>query len=209
MALRILTGLFAIIVLIGAGSLDASDKKKLLPAIEPNEEGVYVQPWFYQSFLNLRDDISDSSKEGKQLVILWEQRGCPYCREMHHVNLRRPEIVNYIRKNFNVIQMNLWGDREVTDVDGEVTTEKKLARKYRVQFTPTLQYFPPSLDANSKVPGHDIEVWRLLGYWKPFHFMNSFVYVKDKGYETEPNFQRWLQALARKMEAEGKEVKLW
>jgi len=39
--------------------------------------------------------------------------------------------------------------------------------------------------------------------------MNSFVYVKDKGYETEPNFQRWLQALARKMEAEGKEVKLW
>jgi|TARA_B100002052_G_scaffold296511_1_gene325125 thioredoxin-related protein len=209
MALRILTGLFAIIVLIGAGSLDASDKKKLLPAIEPNEEGVYVQPWFYESFLNLREDISDSSKEGKQLVILWEQRGCPYCREMHHVNLRRPEIVNYIRKNFNVIQMNLWGDREVTDVDGEVTTEKKLARKYRVQFTPTLQYFPPSLDANSQVPGHDIEVWRLLGYWKPFHFMNSFVYVKDKGYETEPNFQRWLQALARKMEAEGKEVKLW
>ena len=60
MALRILTGLFAIIVLIGAGSVDASDKKKLLPAIEPNEEGVYVQPWFYESFLNLREDISDA-----------------------------------------------------------------------------------------------------------------------------------------------------
>ena len=209
MLLRILTGLFAIIALIGAGSADASGKNKLLPAIEPNEEGVYTQPWFYESFLNLREDIGDSAKEGKQLVILWEQRGCPYCREMHHVNLRRPEIVDYIRKNFNVIQLNLWGDREVTDVDGEITTEKKLARKYRVQFTPTIQFFPPALDDDPKAPGHDTEVWRLLGYWKPFHFMNSFVYVKDKGYESEPNFQRWLQALARKMEAEGKEVKLW
>ena len=39
--------------------------------------------------------------------------------------------------------------------------------------------------------------------------MKAFVYVKDKGYETEPNFQRWLQGLARKMEAEGKKVELW
>lgn len=206
---RLITGLFAAALLIWAGPADASGKKELLPKIEANEEGVYVQPWFYESFLDLREDIGDSAGEGKQLVILWEQRGCPYCREMHHVNLRRPEIVDYIRKNFNVIQMNLWGDREVTDVDGEVTTEKKLARKYRVQFTPTIQFFPPRLEAGTKKPGHDVEVWRLLGYWKPFHFLNSFVYVKDKGYETEPNFQRWLQALARKMEAEGKEVELW
>ena len=127
MTLRVLKGLFAITVLIGAESADASSKKELLPAIEPNEEGVYTQPWFYESFLNLREDIGDSARESKQPVILWEQRGCPYCREMHHVNLRRPEINNYIRKNFNVIQMNLWGDREVTDLDGEVTTEKKLA----------------------------------------------------------------------------------
>ena len=206
---RLITGLFAAALLIWAGPADASAKKELLPKVEANEEGVYVQPWFYESFLDLREDIGDSAGEGKQLVILWEQRGCPYCREMHHVNLRRPEIVDYIRKNFNVIQMNLWGDREVTDVDGEVTTEKKLARKYRVQFTPTIQFFPTRLEAGTKKPGHDVEVWRLLGYWKPFHFLNSFVYVKDKGYETEPNFQRWLQALARKMEAEGKEVELW
>ena len=206
---RVLTVLFAMVVIVGPGSAAASSKTKLLPAIEPNEEGVYVQPWFYESFLNIREDINDSAKEGKQLVILWEQRGCPYCREMHHVNLRRPEIVDYIRENFNVVQLNLWSDREVTDVDGEITTEKKLARKYRVQFTPTIQFFPPALDDHPKAPGHDTEVWRLLGYWKPFHFMNSFVYVKDKGYETEPNFQRWLQGLARKMEAEGKEVKLW
>ncbi len=207
----------AFVLTLGLGTMDAgaADKKaekqkeELLPPIEPNEEGVYVQPWFINTFMDLREDMEEAKSEGKQLVILWEQRGCPYCKEMHHVNLRKPEIVNYIRENFNVLQLNLWGDREVTDVDGEVTTEKKLARKYRVQFTPTLQFLPPDLPADNKKPGHDVEVWRLLGYWKPFHFHNSFVYVKTKGYESQPNFQRWLSARAQELEAQGIHVNLW
>jgi len=189
--------------------IDGQAEKKLLPNVEANEEGMHVQPWFKNTFLDLREDMADAAKEGKQLVIFWEQKGCPYCREMHRVNLRIPEIVKYIRANFNIIQLNLWGDREVTDLDGKVTTEKKLGRKYRVQFTPTLQFFPKKLAEGSKKPGHEVEVWRLLGYWKPFHFLNTFRYVKEKGYDSEPNFQRWLQELGQKMQAEGKDVKLW
>ncbi|MDA1023833.1 MAG: thioredoxin family protein [Proteobacteria bacterium] len=189
--------------------VDGQAEKKLLPNVEANEEGLHVQPWFKNTFLDLREDIADAAKERKQLVIVWEQKGCPYCLEMHRVNLRIPEVVNYIRANFNVIQLNLWGDREVTDLDGKVTTEKKLGRKYRVQFTPTLQFFPKKLAEGSKKPGHEVEVWRLLGYWKPFHFLNTFRYVKEEGYDSEPNFQRWLQELGRKMQAEGKDVKLW
>ncbi|NQV83598.1 MAG: thioredoxin fold domain-containing protein [Rhodospirillales bacterium] len=187
----------------------ASADKHQLPYVEANEEGLHVQPWFKSSFLDLAEDAREAAAEGKQLVLFWEQKGCPYCREMHRVNLRIPEVVDYIRKNFNVVQINLWGDRDVTDFDGEVTTEKNLARKYRVQFTPTLQFFAADAHTGPKKSGADTEVWRLLGYWKPFHFKNSFVYVRENGYKTEPNFQRWLQALAQKMEAEGKEVKLW
>lgn len=180
-----------------------------LPAVEPNEAGLYVQPWFHDSFLDLREDMQDATEAGKQLAIIWEQKGCPYCREMHRVNMRIPEIVDYIKKHFVVIQLNLWGDKEVTDVDGEVTTEKKLARKYRVQFTPTIQFFPKALSADNKKPGQDIEVWRLLGYWKPFHFKHTFMYVNEEGYKSEPNFQRWLQNRGREYEAQGVEVKLW
>jgi thioredoxin-related protein len=204
----IAAALFAALV---AGTISISayaSDKPLLPAIEPDEGGMYQQPWFHESFLDLAEDVAEAKAEGKQVVIMWEQRGCPYCREMHNVNLRVPEIVDYIKANFTVIQLNLWGDREVTDFDGEVTTEKKLARKYRVQFTPTLQFFPDTA-ADTKQSGNDAEVWRLMGYWKPFHFLNSFRYVKNKDYIEQPNFQRWLQALAEKMEAEGKEVKIW
>ena len=213
MILRFLIGFFIFILSTGAFSgpthAEESTRKDLLPYVEPNPGGIHTQPWFLNTFLNLREDSEEAESAGKKLVIFWEQKGCPYCREVHRKNLRIPEIVNYIRKNFNVIQLNLWGDKEVTDFDGEVTTEKNLAKKYRVQFTPTLQFFPDKAHSGPKISGHDLEVWRLTGYWKPFHFLNSFAYVHEKGYVKEPSFQRWLQALARKMEAEGKEVKLW
>jgi len=213
MTIRMLFVLFVFALGLGAVSgpaeAESEKRKDLLPYVGANEEGMHKQPWFLETFLNLREDAEEAAGEGKQLVLIWEQKGCPYCRETHRVNLRIPEVVNYIRKNFNVVQLNLWGDKEVTDFDGEVTTEKKLAKKYRVQFTPTIQFFAKDAHKAPKKPGDDVEVWRLLGYWKPFHFMNSFVYVREKGYQSEPNFQRWLQNLAKKMQAEGKEVKLW
>jgi len=209
MMTRILAGIFVVLLGVTTSFSANANEEKLLPAVEPDEGGLYHQPWFHESFLDLREDTAEAKADGKQVVIMWEQRGCPYCREMHRVNLRIPEIVDYITANFTVIQLNLWGDREVTDLDGEVTTEKKLARKYRVQFTPTIQFFPADVDQTSKKPGQDQEVWRLMGYWKPFHFLNSFRYVHDKAYVEQPNFQRWLQAYADKLQAEGKEVKLW
>jgi thioredoxin-related protein len=198
--------------LIGAFlvAVPASAEKKLLPEVESNEEGLHVQPWFRSTFLNLKDDMVEAAAEGKQLAIIWEQKGCPYCLEMHRVNLRDPETVEYIKKHFFVVQLNRWGDREVVDTDGERTTEKKLGQKYRVQFTPTIQFLPKGKPLkDGKASARDLEVWRLLGYWKPFHFQHTFVYVSEEGYNSEPDFQRWLQARARKYEAEGKEVKLW
>lgn len=208
MTIRFAVGIFILALGLGAAPGPAQAEKHLLPYVGATKGGLHVQPWFKQSFLDLAEDVEEAAAEGKQLVLIWEQKGCPYCAETHRVNLRIPEIVDYIRDNFVVIQMNLWGDREVTDFDGKVTTEKKLARKYRVQFTPTMQFFPEKLKKGSKKPGHKVEIWRLMGYWKPFHFKNSFVYVREKGYETEPSFQRWIQNLAKKMKAEGKEVNL-
>ena len=109
----------------------------------------------------------------------------------------------------DILPMSKGAPREVTDVDAKITTEKKLARKYRVQFSPTLQFFPPAIEAGNKKPGHDVEVWRLLGYWKPFHFLNSFVYVKEKGCESEPNFQRRPLVRVEELRAGGKKVEIW
>ena len=210
MLLKNILALLVVIVFSASASVNAaSPKRNLLPAIEASEDGMYHQPWFYESFLDLKEDLTDSQKADKRLVILFEQRGCPYCKETHHVNLRRPEITEYLKKNFNIIQMDLWGSREVTDFDGEKLPEKKFARKYGVQFTPTMIYFPDNLEKTKAKRPKDREVFRLFGYWKPFHFMNSFVYVKSAGYKKQPNFQRWLSAHAEELRKQGKDVSIW
>lgn len=187
----------------------ASDER--LPPPEMGDDGLHKQPWFQETFLDLAEDLAEATKSGRRLVIIWEQRGCPYCKQTHEVNFRIPRIASYVQKNFFVLQLNLWGDREVTDFDGEVTTEKQLARKWRVLFTPTFQFFPESVAAAKGKSGDAAEVHRVPGYFKPFHFYFQFRYVKENGYETEPSFQRWLDGYGDRLRAAGVDVEaaLW
>ncbi len=203
---RLITVFVAFVFLLGVPGAAFAEEKPYEPVL--GEDGLHKQPWFMDSFLDLKEDLAESAAAGKRLAIIWEQRGCPYCRETHRVNFARTEITDYIKKNFNVIQLNLWGDREVTDFDGEKIIEKKLARKNRVMFTPTIQFFPASVAEVAGKKGMDAEAVRMPGYFKPFHFISMFEYVYTNGYKTQ-QFQRWLQAKAKKMQAEGKKVDLW
>jgi thioredoxin-related protein len=179
------------------------------PAPKVGDDGMHIQPWFHQSFLDLREDLAEARSSGRGLVVFWEQRGCPYCREMHKVNLADPEIVSFLKKHFVALQLNLYGSREVTDFDGTKLEERRLAERWRVNFTPTLCFFPPTVAETKGKSGRDAEAWRLTGYWKPFHFLGTLAYVHERGYASEPNFQRWLSGYADKLRAQGKEVKLW
>ena len=176
---------------------------------EANDDGLYTQPWFHSSFLDLKEDVAEAQAEGKSLAVLWEQNGCPYCREMHRVNLANTDIVEYIRKHFFVLQLNLYGARSVTDFDGKEMEERQLARRWRVNFTPTISFFPKDLAKVEGKPGGDVEAFRLTGYWKPFHFHSTFVYVETGGYESEPNFQRWLSDYREKLREAGQNVDIW
>jgi len=189
----------------------AAGKDGLLPMPGIGDDGLHKQLWFQNTFLDLTEDLADATDQNKRLVIIWEQRGCPYCKATHEVNFRIPRIANYVKDNFYVLQLNLWGDREVTDFDGEVLPEKALARKYRVLFTPTFQFFPDNIEKAAGKRGDDVEVLRIPGYFKPFHFYFLFRYVNQKGYEAEPSFQRWLDGQGDKLRARGIDVEdaLW
>jgi len=169
-----------------------------------NEDGLHVQPWFSESFLILKEDIADAAAEGKRVAVIFEQRGCPYCKEMHNVNLAEPEISDFIKENFTVVQMNLWGAREVEDLDGKALEERALARRWRVNFTPTIVFLPTPEEAAKG----EIEVARMPGYFKPFHFLSMFEFVNDGAY-TDQNFQRYLQNKFKALEEKGEKPKVW
>lgn len=198
---RFWCALMAALVFGFAAPALAAGEKPTLPPAEVGEDGMHIQPWFHQSFLDLREDLAEAQASGKRLVIVWEQRGCPYCKRMHEVNLRIPRIVDTLKRDFMVIQMNLWGDREVTDFDGEVLKEKDLAEKWAVLFTPTLQFLPETVEQAAGKSGKEAEVVRIPGYFKPFHFYFLLRYAKTKGYESVPNFQRWLGGMGDKLDA--------
>ena len=172
------------------------------------DDGLFKQDWFIDSFLALKDDLAEAAEAGKNLAIIWEHRGCPYCRETHKVNFARPEIRDYIKANFNMLQLDLWGPRKVTDFDGEELGERELARKWGINFTPTIMFFPAEAAVKTGQNGRDLEVMRMPGYFKPFHFLAMFEYVRTGAYKTTP-FQRFVQARGDKMREQGKKVDLW
>ncbi len=178
--------------------------------IEPmlGDDGLYHQPWFLNSFLDLKDDLAESAEAGKRFALIWEQRGCPYCRETHVANFARPEINEFVRENFNILQLDIWGLREVTDFDGEALEERALARKWGIVFTPTIMFFDDSVEKIAGRSGAQAEVVRMPGYFKPFHFITMFEYVKESAYKTT-HFQRYLQDKGDRLRAQGIEVELW
>jgi thioredoxin-related protein len=199
------TGAGLLLPFASPAALRAADK----PEPQRNDDGLYTQPWFHESFLDLKEDLAEAEKVGKSLAILFEQRGCPYCKETHVTNLSDPETAAYIQKHFVMIQLNLHGAKTVTDFDGKELEERALARRWNVSFTPTVFFFVPPVDAIAGKDGGSAAAWKLLGYWKPFHFHQTFAYVHERAYKEPGGFQKWLAERAEKLRAEGKDVRLW
>lgn len=157
------------------------------------DDGLYHQPWFVDSFLELADDLEAARKQDKRLAVMWELKGCPYCRETHLVNFARPDIADYVRANFDILQLNIVGSRKVTDFDGGEFSEKSFAGRYAVRFTPTIQFFPESPDGLAEKAVEKREVARMAGYFRPDDFIAMFRYVREKAYETT-SFRAFLKA---------------
>jgi thioredoxin-related protein len=148
------------------------------------DDGPFTQDWFLQSLLELGDDLALAGSNGKRLALMWELKGCPYCRETHVKNFGDPAITAFIRAHFEVVQLNVIGARIVTDFDGAKLSEKAMAEKYGVRFTPTFLFFPESVDAMAGKKPREREVARAQGYLEPRHFLALFRFVADKAYET-------------------------
>lgn len=148
--------------------------------------GYQEQPhWFKRSFLDIREDIDEASASGKRLILYFYQDGCPYCKKLLQDNFGQREVSQRTRKYFDLIAINMWGDREVVDVQGNTTTEKQFARDLKVMFTPTLLM----LNELGAV------VLRINGYYAPHRFMAALDFVGQKQ-EGKTSFREYQAALA-------------
>ena len=166
-------------------------------AVEIGEDGLHKQPWFSITFKDLNEDLETAASEGKRLAIIFEQRGCIYCQKLHEEVFSDPEISQFISDNFIMVQMNLFGDEEVTDFDGEVLPEKEMARRWGVVFTPTILFMPET--AAEDTAAHQAAVATMPGAFGKGTTLHMFQWVAEKGYDSGEHFQKYH---ARKL-AEG------
>lgn len=162
-----------------------------LPALGATmgDDGLHKTDYMRDTFKDMADDLAEARAEGKRLLVMWEQRGCIYCRKMHEEVISRPDIDAYLRENYFVVQMNLFGDVEVTDFDGEALAEKDMAMKWGVMFTPTLMFFPPEVGDDVTAP--EAAAVSLPGAFGPETMWDLLVWVNEEGYLTGENFQKY------------------
>ncbi|MBQ4806585.1 thioredoxin family protein [Phaeobacter sp. HS012] len=159
-------------------------------AVELGDDGLHKTPWMRETFKDLREDLEEANAEGKRLVLFFEQRGCIYCTKMHEEVFPKPEISGYIADNFFVVQLNLYGDVEVTDFDGETLSEKDMARKWGILFTPTMMFLPQEV---SEVPAPQAAVSIMPGAFGLGTTLDMFTWVKEERYKLDngEDFQRY------------------
>lgn len=130
--------------------------------------------WFKESFLDIGEDVGEAAGANRHVILFMEMNGCPYCYKMIEENFRNAPYRDYIQEHFDVIALNVKGDREVA-LDAETTvSEKEVADLLGVRFTPTLVF----LNQDNK------PVARVSGYRNVEDFKPVLEYVAEKAYET-------------------------
>ena len=163
----------------------------LVAAATVGDDGLHIQPWIRDTFKDLQEDLDEANAEGKRHTIFFDPRGCNYCTKMHETVYPDPELSDYIDENFFVIQLNLHGDLEVLDFDGETLSEKKIARKWGILFTPSVIFLPEVVDGDKTAIQSAVAM--MPGAFGRGTTLDMFTWVNEKRYEldSDEDFQRY------------------
>ena len=159
-------------------------------AVELGDDGLHKPTWLRETFKDLREDLAEANAEGKRLLVIVEQRGCIYCNKMHEEVFPDPAIDALIRDSYFVVQMNLFGDVEVTDFDGTVLPEKDMAVRWGVMFTPTMIFLPEQVPEGQTAA--EASVALMPGAFGKGTTEALLTWVRDHGYENGEHFQKYL-----------------
>lgn len=102
------------------------------------------EEFFFNPFLgDLTEELETAKEEKKKAIMLFfEQEECPFCYRMKTTIFSRPDVQEYFRENFLIFKMDIEGDIEIVDFQGNATTEKDFSFKvHRVRATPVIAFF--------------------------------------------------------------------
>jgi len=145
--------------------------------------------WFKESFLDIAEDVDEAADADKHVILFLEMNGCPYCYKMTVENFEGSDYSDWLQEHFDVIALNVRGDREVA-IDAETSlSEKQLAEQLDVRYTPTVLF----LNQDNET------VARINGYRNPEDFKRVLDYVAGQVY-TDKTLAAYLDEIEQAME---------
>ena len=158
-------------------------------AAELGDDGLHKTPWMRDTFKDLGEDLAEANAEGKRLMVLIEQRGCIYCKKMHEEVFSDQVVSQYIEDHFFVVQINMFGDVDVTDFDGTTLTEKDMVRRWGALFTPSIYFFPETVASDQTAA--EASVANMPGAFGRATTLHLLSWVVEKGYDGDEPFQKY------------------
>lgn len=123
--------------------------------------------FFDKSFGDFSEELKNAREQDKAGVfIFFEMDECPFCYRMKTTILNQPKVADYFRKNFLTFPIDIEGNVEITDFQGNVTSMKDFAfKQHRVRATPVLAFFDLQGNLVAKYTGAtaDADEFLLLG----------------------------------------------
>ncbi|MDP2833778.1 MAG: thioredoxin family protein [Pseudomonadota bacterium] len=133
--------------------------------------------FFMSRMGDFKDELSTAKQDGKQgVLIMFEMEECPFCARMKGTVLNQSEVQDWYRKHFLIYTVDVKGGTDLTDFQGNATSEKAFALANRARATPTFLFF--DLQGNA--------ITRFTGATQtPEEFMLLGRYVVEGAYKTQ------------------------
>lgn len=130
--------LLALLLLMGASTSSAAGR----------DPYVY---FFNETWNDFAEEINNAREQGKKGILLFfELDECPFCHRMKRTVLNQPEVQAFFREHFLSFPVDIEGDVEMVDFNGNAIKQKDFAFKVnRVRATPVFAFY--DLEGNQVV----------------------------------------------------------
>jgi len=101
------------------------------------------QYFFNQTLGDLTEELEIAREEEKKaLLIMFEADDCPFCARMKKTVLNQADVQDFYRENFHILAIDMEGDVEITDFNGNTVSMKDFSfKQHRVRATPVFAFF--------------------------------------------------------------------
>jgi len=99
--------------------------------------------FFDQSLGDFSEELEVARESGKDaILIMFELQDCPFCHRMKQTVLNQVAVQDYFKQHFLILTVDIEGDMEMIDFQGNPTSQKDFAFKQnRVRATPVFAFY--------------------------------------------------------------------